>query len=152
MSFCSLIKALTPKTGMLCFVLIDGILFNLLSVWIILLLVVYISGPFVSVGLSVSPSVCIHIFMFHSLSLCLCLSVGLSVCLYVSVCRSVSLSVCKNTCILCFSLPFSAGDYRRKTTNYSLTCLFYSLRISSCSWIKINSPVPSPSLLSFCWL
>ena len=32
MSFCSLIKALTPKTGMLCSVLINSVLFNLLSV------------------------------------------------------------------------------------------------------------------------
>ena len=34
MSFCSLTKGITPKTHMLCFVLINSVLLNLLCVWI----------------------------------------------------------------------------------------------------------------------
>ena len=33
-SFCSLIKGITPKIGMLCFVLINSVILNLLCVWI----------------------------------------------------------------------------------------------------------------------
>ena len=40
MSFCSLIKGITPKIRVLCFVLINSVLLNLLCVWII----VYVFG------------------------------------------------------------------------------------------------------------
>ena len=33
-SFCSLIKGITPRIRMLCFVLINNVIFNLLCVWI----------------------------------------------------------------------------------------------------------------------
>ena len=35
MLLCSLIKGLTPKIRMLCFVILNGILFNRLCVWIL---------------------------------------------------------------------------------------------------------------------
>ena len=36
MSFCSLIKEITPKIHMLCFVLINSVIFNISCVWVLL--------------------------------------------------------------------------------------------------------------------
>ena len=67
MSFCSLIKRITLTIHMLCFVLINSILFNLLHVWrmklfeIIIINKVFIKCKLLSTEIIPSAYACTHI-------------------------------------------------------------------------------------------
>ena len=59
MLFCSLIKGITPKIRMSCFVLINSVLFNLLRIWTLIIIIIIINIIIIIIIIIQSMKLCV---------------------------------------------------------------------------------------------